>query len=114
MIERRTDLRVRRFKAGSIVFNEAASVFDCTVRNISDTGACLLVTSPLTVPAEFELMIEGERRPCAVAWRRPDRIGVKYQPFARFSPHQARKPRAGKPFEVGRYVDIPKARRFAP
>jgi len=79
MIERRTDVRVRRFKAGTIVFNDAASVFDCTVRNISATGACLLVASPLTLPAEFELMIEGERRPCAVAWRRPDRVGVEYQ-----------------------------------
>jgi hypothetical protein len=79
MIERRTDVRVRRFKAGTIVFNDAASVFDCTVRNMSATGACLLVTSPLTIPAEFELMIEGERRPCAVAWRRLDRVGVEYQ-----------------------------------
>jgi hypothetical protein len=37
------------------------------------------VTSPLTVPAEFELMMEDDRRPCTVTWRRPDRIGVKFQ-----------------------------------
>jgi hypothetical protein len=79
MIERRADMRARRFKAGSIVFNDAASVFDCTVRNTSIGGACLLVTNPLTVPGDFELMTEGERRPCTVAWRRPDRLGVSYR-----------------------------------
>ena len=79
MSERRTNERRRRLKAGTIVFNNATSVYSCTVRNVSKTGACLMVTSPLTVPAEFELMTEGERRPCTVAWRRPDRIGVKFQ-----------------------------------
>jgi hypothetical protein len=79
MDERRTSARARQLKAGSIVFNGAKSVFTCTVRNVSQAGACLLVTSPLTVPAAFDLMVDGARRPCAVAWRRPDRIGVKYQ-----------------------------------
>jgi hypothetical protein len=79
MIERRTTSRARQLKAGSIVFNGAKSVFSCTVRNISQAGACLMVTSPLTVPAAFELRVDGERRSCAVAWRQPDRIGVKYQ-----------------------------------
>jgi len=77
--ERRTGGRVRQLKAASIVFNGATSVFSCTVRNISQAGACLMVPSPLTVPAAFELRADGERRACAVAWRLPDRIGVKYQ-----------------------------------
>jgi hypothetical protein len=79
MSERRTSGRLRQLKAGSIVFNGAQSVFSCTVRNISQTGACLLVASPLTVPAAFELMVDGARHPCAVAWRQPDRIGVRYK-----------------------------------
>jgi hypothetical protein len=79
MSERRTNERRRRLKSGTIVFNNASSVYSCMVRNVSKTGACLMVTSPLTVPAEFELMMEGDRRPCTVMWRRPDRIGVKFQ-----------------------------------
>jgi hypothetical protein len=79
MSERRNNERRRRLKSGTIVFNNATSVYSCTVRNVSKTGACLMVASPLTVPAEFELMTEGDRRPCTVTWRRPDRIGVKFQ-----------------------------------
>jgi hypothetical protein len=79
MNERRTATRARQLKAGSIIFNGAKSVFTCTVRNVSDVGACLLVVSPLTVPAAFDLLVDGVRRRCAVAWRSPDRIGVQYQ-----------------------------------
>ena len=79
MSERRTGGRQRQLKPGSIIFNSAKSVFSCTVRNISQAGACLMVPSPLTVPAAFELRADGERRACAVAWRLPDRVGVKYQ-----------------------------------
>ena len=32
-------------KAGRIVFNQRRSVLDCTVRNLSSTGACLDVPS---------------------------------------------------------------------
>ena len=79
MIERRTSQRLRRLKAGSIIFNSTKSVFSCTVRNVSQAGACLLVASPLAVPAAFELEMASERRSCAVAWRASDRVGVRYQ-----------------------------------
>ncbi len=79
MNERRTTARARQLKAGSIIFNGAKCVFTCTVRNVSNAGACLLVPSPLTVPAAFDLLVDGLRRRCAVAWRQPDRIGVQYQ-----------------------------------
>jgi hypothetical protein len=79
MSERRAAARQRLLKAGTIIYNNAGSVYDCTVRNVSKTGACLMVTSPLTVPAEFDLLMEGARRHCTVAWRRADRIGVKFQ-----------------------------------
>jgi hypothetical protein len=79
MTERRASERLRQLKAASIVFNGATSVLSCTLRNISQAGACLMVPSPLTVPAAFELLTGGDRRPCTVAWRLPDRIGVKYQ-----------------------------------
>ena len=79
MSERRIDLRQRTLKAGTIVYNNASSVFDCTVRNLSKTGACLMVANPRGVPEEFDLLMEGARHHCTVSWRRADRIGVKFQ-----------------------------------
>ena len=79
MSERRDTARQRMLKTGTIVYNNASSVYDCTVRNVSKTGACLMVASPLGLPDEFDLLMEGARRHCTVAWRRPDRIGVKFQ-----------------------------------
>jgi hypothetical protein len=79
MNERRTSVRHPRYKGASIVFNRLGSVISCTLRNISANGACLIVPADLFVPAEFKLLIEGAMHSCVVAWRRPERVGVKYQ-----------------------------------
>jgi hypothetical protein len=44
-------------KAGRIVFNQRRSVLDCTVRNLSSTGACPDVPSTVGIPAvsQFEI-----------------------------------------------------------
>ena len=69
--------RWRTLKAGTIAFGGAG--IDCTVRNISATGAALDVASPVGIPDEFTLVIEGLlRRACHVAWRKSGRIGVKF------------------------------------
>ena len=78
MNERRAAIRQPRYKAASIVFNRLSSVITCTLRNASPDGACLLVPTNSFVPVEFKLLAEGAMRPCAVAWRAPDRVGVKY------------------------------------
>jgi hypothetical protein len=79
IVERRTSIRTRQLKGGTIVFNGAQSVFTCTVRNISQGGVCLMVPDALITPAAFELPAGGLRRRCAVVWRRPDRIGARYR-----------------------------------
>ena len=43
-------------RAGKIVFNNKSSVIDCMVRNLSPTGACLLVSNVIGVPSTFELL----------------------------------------------------------
>jgi hypothetical protein len=78
MSEHRAKERHRTFKGGKITFNNAASVFDCTVRNISETGACLMVENALAIPAQFELVFEGNRSPCEVVWRQANRVGVRF------------------------------------
>ena len=79
MIERRTSQRHPRLKAGSIVFNGLNSVIDCTVRNVSEGGAGLIVANGLMMPSSFRLRAQGEMRRCAITWRRANRLGVKYQ-----------------------------------
>lgn len=70
--------RHRVLKAGSIEFNGGA--IDCTVRNVSDTGAALEVASPAGVPESFWLVLQGDhtRRYCRVAWRTAKRVGVAF------------------------------------
>ena len=85
--ERRAEKRRRQLKSGSIVFNRAASVYDCVVRNVSPAGACLALPSPQTVPAQFELRTEAGRHGCEVIWRGDDRIGVKFDDYSKFRPN---------------------------
>ena len=68
--------RHRVLKGGRIHFGGGA--IDCTIRNVSDTGAALDVASQLGIPTEFVLAIDGEQRPCRVVWRKEKRIGVTF------------------------------------
>jgi hypothetical protein len=75
--EHRIASRHRVLKAGSIQFGGGS--IDCTVRNISDTGAALDVTSPLGIPAQFILVTDGNHLSCRVVWRKEKRIGVTFE-----------------------------------
>ena len=80
MQEHRAHPRHRTLKAGTIEFNRAGGI-SCMIRNLSETGACLEVTSPLGIPDDFKLVVEPEhlQRLCHVAWRKPNRIGVEFK-----------------------------------
>jgi hypothetical protein len=79
MQDNRKSRRQRILKADTIAFDRAAGI-DCTVRNISDEGACLEVASPLGIPNDFILVISKDKlkRECHVAWRSARRIGVRF------------------------------------
>jgi hypothetical protein len=70
--------RRRVFRAGSIQFG--GSAIDCTVRNVSETGAALEVISPLFIPDRFTLAVQSEqlKRLCRIVWRKERRIGVAF------------------------------------
>jgi hypothetical protein len=78
MVETRIAPRHRVLKAATIVFG--GSAIDCTVRDLSITGAALEVSSQTGIPAKFTLVLAGDglRLPCNVAWRRGYRIGVAF------------------------------------
>ncbi|AKR54480.1 pilus assembly protein PilZ [Youhaiella tibetensis] len=79
MEERRRAQRHRTLKGGSIVFNEGRSAIDCTVRNLSEIGANLRVTSVVGIPDEFILqMSDKTTRDCRVSWRKATELGVAF------------------------------------
>ena len=77
--ERRATIRHRVLKGGHIVVNAGYSSFDCTVRNLSSTGARLKVASVIGIPDSFELaMDDGRRFGCQIIWRSEIELGVAF------------------------------------
>ena len=78
MVEKRIAKRHRVLKAGTIEFG--GGVIDCTVRNVSNTGAALEVASPVGIPVKFTLVIpaDGLNFACRVIWRKAGRIGAAF------------------------------------
>jgi len=83
MEEKRKVQRRRTLKAGSITFNGGAG-FDCRVRNLSSSGACLDVASQVGILDDFVLVIESDHltQPCHVIWRTAARLGVEFRAAA--------------------------------
>ena len=80
MDEHRITPRRRQLKVGKISFSNGAAI-DCTIRNLSDTGAALDVSSPVGIPERFMLVVEAGHRhlPSRVVWRKETRIGVHFE-----------------------------------
>jgi len=78
MDETRIAPRRRMLKAGTIEFGGGG--IDCTVRNISATGAALEVVTALFIPDRFTLFVPSAqlKRPCHIVWRKEKRIGVTF------------------------------------
>jgi hypothetical protein len=77
---RRRAPRMRTLKGGRIVIGSGVSVFDCLIRNLSDTGAMLAMSNPFGIPSHFDLMMDSAkpRRPCTVRWRSDAALGVSF------------------------------------
>lgn len=81
--ERRATIRHRTLKGGKIAINEGFSTIDCTVRNMSTTGAMLRVSSVVGIPDAFQLVLsDGQAFDCVVQRRTGTDIGVSFQPAA--------------------------------
>ena len=80
MTNKRNAPRQRVLKAGTIAFGGAG--IDCTVRNLSETGAALQVASVVGIPTDFSLVIQSDNfnRKCRVVWRKLNWIGVAFEP----------------------------------
>ncbi len=72
--------RKRVLRGGKIIFGNLMSTFECKMRNVSDTGALLMVDNAANIPDAFFLAIDFQpgRRPCRVAWRKVNQLGVEF------------------------------------
>ena len=79
IIEKRAATRHRVLKGGRLVFHGGGGV-DCTVRNISQTGARVDVANPVGLPDSFTLLIEADQfmRHCHPVWSHDAHIGVAF------------------------------------
>jgi hypothetical protein len=70
--------RRRVLKAGTIILGRDAKI-SCTIRNLSEFGACLVLQSTLAIPTTFLLSVSGEpARLCKAMWRTNERIGIRF------------------------------------
>jgi len=72
--------RQRKLLGGKIYFNNRSSVFDCTIRNLSDGGAKLKIESIVGLPRNFKLYIPNldETHQCEIAWNSMNAVGVRF------------------------------------
>lgn len=84
----RKALRQRVLKQGKMLFPNNMSVMDCTIRDLSATGAKLLCSETARVPDEFRLVTpaDGMVRDVKVVWRKPDQLGVTFTSEPRRAP----------------------------
>jgi len=77
---KRIAVRSRVLKGAKIVSMNKWSVVDCTIRDISATGARIICGDQAAVANEFRFLIPAENTICTakVIWRREDMLGIAF------------------------------------
>ncbi len=78
MNEKRIATRRRVLKTAFIIISEKAPKLECSVRNLSETGAALQVSTTIGIPKSFDVVIDGTRYRCHSVWRTDTKIGVTF------------------------------------
>ena len=78
--ESRRQPRQRTLLGGEIIFNGGTSAFECLVRDMSDRGCRLAMSSTVGVPSRFTLKIkrDGRQFSATVRWRDDKFIGIEF------------------------------------
>src|SRR4051795_11394150 len=78
--DQRVAPRMRTLIAAKISFNNGQSTLDCLIRNLSDTGAKLIVSAAVTLLECFDLLIpqKSVTRRARIVWRRGEAMGVRF------------------------------------
>jgi hypothetical protein len=76
--EKRAIFRKRVLKTAQIILSAKAPKLDCAVRNLSNTGACLQLSTTYGIPMSFDVVLDGVQRPCRAVWRTDIKMGVTF------------------------------------
>lgn len=78
--QRRASPRSRTLLEGHIIYNNRLSRMECSVRDLSETGARIVFAQPVKVPAQFELQIPKRKlvRQAQVMWYDGQAHGVMF------------------------------------
>jgi hypothetical protein len=76
----RAAARLRSLKGAHLVLPNRIGTFECTVRNLSATGACAELPSTLSIPSRVTLRMDdgSPERLCDVVWRTEKRLGLHF------------------------------------
>jgi PilZ domain-containing protein len=79
MLERRESRRFRVLKGATIIVG-TATVIDCVVRNLTNSGARILLSGAVNLPEIVDITLDGGHtfRPCRLVWRSTDAMGVEF------------------------------------
>ncbi len=78
--EERRARRQRVLMKGYVAYHGNFASVPCAIRNLSETGAMLVLEAPVAIPAAFMLFSElgGFKVDCEVAWQRGLAFGVRF------------------------------------
>jgi len=78
--DRRPERRVSTLLSGVVSTLDGSAEYDCTIRDLSDSGARIAVSKRAILPDEFYLMHVKDRIAYRVkaAWRSEENIGVQF------------------------------------
>jgi len=81
IVDRRPTLRQRVSFPGLIVYANGAQTCDCTFRNLSPGGACIVKMHLLQIPEHFYLinLRDGIAYESRVVWNKARQFGVKFE-----------------------------------
>jgi hypothetical protein len=77
--DKRIASRKRVLKSAFIIISDKAPKIECTLRNVSETGAALQVSTTIGIPTHFEVIVDGTRRRCRSQWRTDTKIGIIFE-----------------------------------
>lgn len=83
--ERRIAARRRVLKGAKAIYGGYTFMVDCTVRDVSESGARLRVMGSVTLPESFSLYSPETQtmRPVRVTWRKANEVGISFEGEAR-------------------------------
>ncbi len=72
--------RTRVLKGAKIVAMTNWSLIDCTIRDMSETGAKLICKDQASIANEFRFLVPHDNTICnaKVVWRRGEMIGIQF------------------------------------